>query len=777
MTKHKVHKRIVGEVNEQNNEYLAQMRLRHRQRLQKAIRQLETKMIDLARRIKVDESGRVENLKVNLKQIQSVQKRMASLFEEDYGATYKSTVGDFNKVSKLIQNSWSELNEAAEFTSIDRTTIETLKRQTLAEYAKFGSEAQKQVADAMYQTAIGAAPFNQLEKTIRGILRQHKDVRGRSMATRSRQFAFDSVMNFHNQVNLTKAEGLDINHYLYVGNIIATSRDFCRARAGKVYTRDEIDSWNDIPWAGKAGPPFIYRGGYNCRHHWRPVRPEWIESQAETDPSLQAPPSATKQEQSELDEIKTDFRSQENILESARQTRMQLRGRMMSLKENMLQSTGSAKNEFSNALAAVQRQLAEQNKIFFAAEDRLKQLARQASKITGKDVLIYKPNIAPELPTTKVVSKAKPTPRPSKPSVNYRQASVAEPIRPTQPLKIDRRATGGSEDLRNRWKASQKDIDSFVDREFTTASLERREQLINDWQLVGDAPVFYNPGEPMYRLYEMHQKAFNARMDWYNSLSFVDKARERKRVVNSLLDDAARNDLSVPSFVENGTAHLSYRTLSELERGGLKIRYVDAVGRPTWDDLTNEITLYRKQGGRTISSARNSSVVAHEVGHAVDSYMSTNFVGSGQSGLVWRDGTAWGRFRDKLRAEFKRIDNQGTGRYINGDGNYYLGNWLNSYEARIYRKLTPYKVSITEDEYLQSIAEEWWSVNSTRFNNAFRRSRDNYIARFGGIGDENKMVDWIEKDIVSDREWRQVRLFYPELAGFMENFYLRMMIT
>jgi len=28
---------------------------------------------------------------------------------------------------------------------------------------------------------------------------------------------------------------------------------------------------------GKAtGDPFIVRGGYNCRHHWQPVDPEWF---------------------------------------------------------------------------------------------------------------------------------------------------------------------------------------------------------------------------------------------------------------------------------------------------------------------------------------------------------------------------------------------------------------------------------------------------------------------------------------------------------------------
>jgi hypothetical protein len=41
----------------------------------------------------------------------------------------------------------------------------------------------------------------------------------------------------------------------------------------KTYTEDEIrEMWAENEWTGKAaGDPFIVRGGYNCRHHFRPV--------------------------------------------------------------------------------------------------------------------------------------------------------------------------------------------------------------------------------------------------------------------------------------------------------------------------------------------------------------------------------------------------------------------------------------------------------------------------------------------------------------------------
>ena len=82
-------------------------------------------------------------------------------------------------------------------------------------------------------------------------------------------------MNFHQEVQLFKAEDAGMDSFLYIGDIIATTRDFCRRRVGRVYTKAQIESWN-FPWAGKSGPALTHRGGYNCRHHWQPVRKEWL---------------------------------------------------------------------------------------------------------------------------------------------------------------------------------------------------------------------------------------------------------------------------------------------------------------------------------------------------------------------------------------------------------------------------------------------------------------------------------------------------------------------
>lgn len=62
------------------------------------------------------------------------------------------------------------------------------------------------------------------------------------------------------------------DRYLYYGNLIRDSRSFCKLRAGKVYTRRQINSWQALSWPGKApGSIWIQRGGYNCRHFFLPL--------------------------------------------------------------------------------------------------------------------------------------------------------------------------------------------------------------------------------------------------------------------------------------------------------------------------------------------------------------------------------------------------------------------------------------------------------------------------------------------------------------------------
>ena len=79
-----------------------------------------------------------------------------------------------------------------------------------------------------------------------------------------------SLAGFSRTVNLAKAEDLGIDLFLYAGPDDKVTRDFCAEKVGNIYTRQEIESWDN----GQGLPADTYLGGYNCRHRLDPVSAE-----------------------------------------------------------------------------------------------------------------------------------------------------------------------------------------------------------------------------------------------------------------------------------------------------------------------------------------------------------------------------------------------------------------------------------------------------------------------------------------------------------------------
>ena len=99
------------------------------------------------------------------------------------------------------------------------------------------------------------------------------DRTGRNMRRYASQMVHDSLMQFDAGINVAAGREVGATEWKYYGSIINDTRPWCVQHAGKTYSEDEIrEMWANNEWAGKApGDPFIVRGGYNCRHHWRPV--------------------------------------------------------------------------------------------------------------------------------------------------------------------------------------------------------------------------------------------------------------------------------------------------------------------------------------------------------------------------------------------------------------------------------------------------------------------------------------------------------------------------
>lgn len=92
-----------------------------------------------------------------------------------------------------------------------------------------------------------------------------------------RQYSYDTFNQVSQAADNFYAEALDLNYFIYQGTLIKTSRCFCIKRKGKVFHRDDLNTWkNDISLIGDKNTynALIERGRYNCRHRYRWISDE-----------------------------------------------------------------------------------------------------------------------------------------------------------------------------------------------------------------------------------------------------------------------------------------------------------------------------------------------------------------------------------------------------------------------------------------------------------------------------------------------------------------------
>jgi len=105
------------------------------------------------------------------------------------------------------------------------------------------------------------------------------------------QILNDSLRDFDATLNFNKSQDAGLTYVKYYGDVIPTTREICRnvingvynKRKSGLFTIDEVNTlWASRSWSGKkSGNPLIVRGGYNCRHQWSYVNPDWYDTKGE----------------------------------------------------------------------------------------------------------------------------------------------------------------------------------------------------------------------------------------------------------------------------------------------------------------------------------------------------------------------------------------------------------------------------------------------------------------------------------------------------------------
>ena len=248
---------------------------------------LSDQVIDLASELSLDAKDRAKTIK----QLIKLKKDIADTIINN--STYQAQVAEVIEGYKLLADLSNEFisisigdfkPKTELYKAILEANIATTKDALLGAGIRenFGTAIQEVLKDNI----AGVGTRTELNKTLRKFIEGTPE-EAPFLNRYIKQTTNDSVMTFNSEYIQTISDDLGVEHYLYAGTLIADSRAFCTARAGRYFTKEEVQNWASLKgWDGRmkgtnSTTIFVYRGGYNCRHQLWPVSLEQYESAKE----------------------------------------------------------------------------------------------------------------------------------------------------------------------------------------------------------------------------------------------------------------------------------------------------------------------------------------------------------------------------------------------------------------------------------------------------------------------------------------------------------------
>jgi hypothetical protein len=300
----------------------------------KTLDKIEREVIGTASRLPLTDGKLIE-----LESAIAIRPQIKAILEREYLAWSDTVVREgFNKQAKRIEKAFKRIGnipvEFQELTKGDLALIQNLKQQYFTQFKDVSNTFTRKLADKVYQNTLIGSEFAVLEKelrqTINGIYASSDDPEvqrlinyikenetsdnpniqakvdksvqtlqskfatdraGENMKRYAGQILNDSLRDFDATLNFNKSQEAGLTYVKYFGDVILTTREICRnvingvynKRSGGLFTVDEVrELWASRSWSGKkSGDPLIVRGGYNCRHQWSYVNPDWYDEDGE----------------------------------------------------------------------------------------------------------------------------------------------------------------------------------------------------------------------------------------------------------------------------------------------------------------------------------------------------------------------------------------------------------------------------------------------------------------------------------------------------------------
>ena len=290
---------------------------------------IEREVVSLASRLPLTDGKLIE-----LQSAIAIRPRIKFILEREYLKWSDDVVREgFNKQAKRIEKAFKRIGnipvEFQELTKGDLALVQNLKQQYFTQFKDVSNTFTRRLSEKVYQNTLVGSEFAVLEKelrqTINGIYASSddpeiqrlvnyindnkfdkskqaqvdksiqtlqskfaRDRAGENMKRYAGQILNDSLRDFDATLNFNKSQDAGLTFVKYYGDVIPTTRDICRNMISGVYNKrksglftvDEVRKlWASRSWSGKkSGDALVVRGGYNCRHQWSYVNPDWYDS-------------------------------------------------------------------------------------------------------------------------------------------------------------------------------------------------------------------------------------------------------------------------------------------------------------------------------------------------------------------------------------------------------------------------------------------------------------------------------------------------------------------
>ena len=295
---------------------------------------IEREVVSLANRDLPTSNGKL----IELQSAVAIRPKIKQIIDKEYLPFADQVVREgFNKQAKRIEKAFKRIGnipvEFQELTKGDLALVQNLKQQYYTQFKDVSNTFTRRLSEKVYQNTLVGSDFADLEKelrqTINGIYASSDDAEanrlvsfiednkfkksmqsrvdkaiqtlqskfardraGENMKRFAGQILNDSLRDFDATLNFNKSKDAGLTFVKYYGDVIPTTRDICRRlvngvikskRNDGLFTIDEIRRiWSSRSWSGKkGGDPLVVRGGYNCRHQWSYVNPDWYDNNGE----------------------------------------------------------------------------------------------------------------------------------------------------------------------------------------------------------------------------------------------------------------------------------------------------------------------------------------------------------------------------------------------------------------------------------------------------------------------------------------------------------------